>query len=97
MMKWMHADLEIEVRKRLLTNDWKTPVWHAQGSIFRVQKAIVFPVPSGFPSIAPINIPAATKYHYWFDILLDPRYVIVLKDINTFDQSENVDTKIIFQ
>ena len=32
-MNWMHADLKIEVEKRLLIDDLKTPVWHAQGSI----------------------------------------------------------------
>ena len=44
-----------------------------------------------------LQIKAPTKYHYWFDILLDPRYVMELKDIKTFHQSENVDTKTIFQ
>ena len=33
-MNWMHADLQNEVEKRLLVDDYKTPVWHAQGSIF---------------------------------------------------------------
>ena len=33
--------------KRLLIDDWKTPVWHAQVSIFLVQKTIVLHVPSG--------------------------------------------------
>ena len=44
-----------------------------------------------------IQIPAPTKYHYWFALFLDPRYVIKLKDIKTFFQSENVDTKQIVQ
>ena len=39
-----------------------------------------------------LQIPAPTKYHYRFAILLDPRYVMELKDINTFHQSANVDT-----
>ena len=38
MMNCMHVDLKIEIDKRLLINDRKTPVWHAQGSIFQVQK-----------------------------------------------------------
>ena len=56
MMNWMHADLKIEVEKRLLINDLKTLVWHTQGSILRIQKTIVLPVPSGFRSTAPNNI-----------------------------------------
>ena len=48
--------------------------------------------------LAPLfKIPAATKYHYWFTIFLDPGYATDLKDINTYHQSENVDTKIIVQ
>ena len=54
MMNWMHADLQIEVEKRLIVDDRKTPVWHAQGSIFLVQKKIILPVPSGDPSTDPI-------------------------------------------
>ena len=54
MVNWMHADLQIEVENRILTDDQKTPVGHAQGSFFfREQKNIVLPVPSGVPSIAP--------------------------------------------
>ena len=35
--------------------------------------------------LAPLlQIPAPTKYHYWFALFLDPRYVMGLKDINTF-------------
>ena len=44
-----------------------------------------------------LQIKAPTKYHYWFDILLDPRYVMELKDIKTFHQSENMYTKTIVQ
>ena len=40
-----------------------------------------------------IQITAPTKYHYWFDLLLDPRYVMEIKDIRNFHQIENVDTK----
>ena len=42
-----------------------------------------------------IKIPAPTKYHYWFALFLDPRYFINLKDIKTFRQSANVDTKVL--
>ena len=31
-----------------------------------------------------IQIPVPTKDHYWFSLFLDPRYVMELKDINTF-------------
>ena len=44
-----------------------------------------------------LKIPARKKYHYWFALLLDPRYVMALKDIKTFHQSENVDTKTLVQ
>ena len=44
-----------------------------------------------------IQVPAPTKYHYWFSILLDPRYVMELKDVKTFHHSKNVDTKAILQ
>ena len=48
--------------------------------------------------LAPLlQIPAPTKYHYWFAILLDPWYVMELKDINTFHQSKNIDTKVLVQ
>ena len=53
MMNRMHADLQIEVEKWLLVDDWKTPVWRAQGSIVLVQKTIILPVPSGVPSTEP--------------------------------------------
>ena len=49
-------------------------------------------------ALAPmLDVSASTKYHYWFALFLDPRYVIKLKDIKTFCQSENVDTKQIVQ
>ena len=53
MLNWMHADLEIEVEKRLLVDDWKTPIWHAQGSIFLYKKS------DRFASLewSPINCP----------------------------------------
>ena len=44
-----------------------------------------------------IQIPAPTKYHYRFALFLDPRYVMGLKNINTFYQSKNVDTKLLVQ
>ena len=48
--------------------------------------------------LAPLlNITTPTKYHYWFALLLDPRYVMEIKDIRNFYQSENVDTKKIVQ
>ena len=57
-MNWMHADLQIEVEKRLLVDDWKMPIWHAQGSIFRVKKNDRF----ASPEWSPINCP----YYYVF-------------------------------
>ena len=48
--------------------------------------------------LAPLlDVPASKKYHYWFALLLDPWYVMEIKDINTFHQSENVDTKTLVQ
>ena len=44
-----------------------------------------------------IDVPAPTKYPYWFALFLDPRYVMEIKDIKTFHQIENVDNKIIVQ
>ena len=44
-----------------------------------------------------LKITAPTKYHYWFALFLDPQYVMELKDIETFHQSENVDTKALIQ
>ena len=44
-----------------------------------------------------LSIPAPKKYHCRFAIFLDPRYVMELKDIKTFNQSENMDTKILVQ
>ena len=52
LMNWMHADSQIGVEKRLLIDDLKTPIKHAQGSIFFVQKTIVLPVTSEVPSTA---------------------------------------------
>ena len=45
----------------------------------------------------PIQIKSPTKYHYWFTLFLDPRYVMEIKDIKTFHHSEDVDTKTIFR
>ena len=53
MMNCMHADLQIEVEKWILVDDWKTPVWHDQGSIFLVQKYDHF----SSPEWSPINWP----------------------------------------
>ena len=53
IMNWMHPDLQIEVEKWLLIDDWKKPVWHAQGSIVLVQKYDPF-ASSGW---SPINCP----------------------------------------
>ena len=39
--------------------------------------------------------PAPTKYHYWFAILLDPRYVMELTDIKSFHQSKHIETKVL--
>ena len=48
--------------------------------------------------LAPLlKITASKKYHYWFALFLDPRYVMELKYIKTFHHSENLDTKNIFQ
>ena len=57
-MNLMHANLQIEVEERLLVDDWKMPIWHAQGSIFRVQKNDRF----ASPEWSPINCP----YSYAF-------------------------------
>ena len=40
-----------------------------------------------------LQIPAVKRYHYWFALSLEPRYVMDLKDINNFYQSANVDIK----
>ena len=45
----------------------------------------------------PLQIPAPTKYHYWCALFLDPQYSMELKDIKTFRQSGNVDTKALVQ
>ena len=48
--------------------------------------------------LAPLfQITSPTKYHYWFALFLDPRYVMELKDIKTFHQIKNVDTKVLVQ
>ena len=48
--------------------------------------------------LAPLlQIPALTKYYYWFTLFLDPRYVMELQDIKTFLQSKNIDTKVLVQ
>ena len=44
-----------------------------------------------------LQIPSPTKHHYWFALFLDPRYVMELKNIKTFHQSKNIDTKVLFQ
>ena len=53
MMNWMHTDLQIEFEKRLLIDDLKMPVWHAQGSIFQVKRYDR----SASPECSPINCP----------------------------------------
>ena len=48
--------------------------------------------------LAPLlQIPEPTTYHYWFALFLDPRFAMELKDIKTFHQSKNVDTKVLVQ
>ena len=48
--------------------------------------------------LAPLlQILAPKKYHYWFALFLDPRYVMELRDINYFHQSKHIDTKVLFQ
>ena len=48
--------------------------------------------------LAPLlQISAPTKYHYWFALFLDPRYVMELTDIKSFHQSKNIDTKVLVQ
>ena len=48
--------------------------------------------------LAPLlQIPAPTEYHCRFLLFLDPRYVMELKDIKTFHQSKNIDTKVLVQ
>ena len=44
-----------------------------------------------------LGVPASTRYHFWFALFLDPRYVMDRKDIKTFHQRENLDTKTIVQ
>ena len=48
--------------------------------------------------LAPLlQILAPKKYHYWFNLFLDPRYVMEFKDIKTFHQSKNIDIKVLFR
>ena len=48
--------------------------------------------------LAPLlQIPAPTKYHYWFALFLDPLYVMELTDIKSFHQSKHIDTKVLVQ
>ena len=48
--------------------------------------------------LAPLlQIPAPTKYHYWFALFLDPRYVMELTDIKSFHQSKHIETKVLVQ
>ena len=48
--------------------------------------------------LAPLlQILAPTKYHYWFALFLDARYVMELTDIKSFHQSKNIDTKVLVQ
>ena len=44
-----------------------------------------------------LQIPAPTKYHYWFALFLEPRYVMEITDINSFHQSKHIDTKVLVQ
>ena len=44
-----------------------------------------------------LNITASTKYHYWFALFLDTRYVTEIKDTKTFHHSENANTNKIVQ
>ena len=56
----------------------------------RVQEKLI-------PVLVPLlDVPESTKYHYWFSLFLDPRYVMEIKDIKHFHQSKNVGTKTIF-
>ena len=59
---WMHADLQIEVEKRLLIDDWKTPIWHAQGSIFQVKQNNCF----ASHEWSPINSPILMRFQPQF-------------------------------
>ena len=48
--------------------------------------------------LAPLlQIPTPAKYHYWFALFLDPRYVMELTDIKSFHQSKHIDTKLLVQ
>ena len=43
------------------------------------------------------QIPEPKKYHYWFNLFLEPRYVMELTDIKYFHQSKHIDTKVLVQ
>ena len=48
--------------------------------------------------LAPLlQIPAPTKYDYWFALFLDPRYFMELIDIKYFHQGKHIDTKVLVQ
>ena len=48
--------------------------------------------------LAPLlKISAPKQYHYWFAIFFWPWYIMELKGIKTFHQSENVDIKTLVQ
>ena len=48
--------------------------------------------------LAPLlQIPAPAKYHYWFALFLNPRYVMELMDIKSFHQSKHIDNKVLVQ
>ena len=44
-----------------------------------------------------LKIPAPTKYHHLLALFLDPRYVMEIKYIKAFHQSENMDSKALSQ
>ena len=48
--------------------------------------------------LAPLlQIPAPTKYHYWFALFLDPRYGMEHTNIKSFRQSKHIDTKVLVE
>ena len=44
-----------------------------------------------------LQITSPEKYHYWFALFLDPRFVMELTDIKTFHQSKHIDTRVLVQ
>ena len=42
-----------------------------------------------------IEVPSAEKYHWWFALMLDPRYVNDFMDFRKMDEIETVDTSTI--